>query len=344
MPIKALHGTRCPSILQNRHLAMVGDSLTRYQYLSLMFFIENGTPPPRFGRPAPGKKCTHIDEYGQEQCSTQDKPNMCLEREFGSWSNFHRYIGGHDDGGPFHGRAECSCARPGGGSNDTEFIHYASEIKDEEHGKVQLTHINEIGWYLEPEPLKVLKFTGCSLNGTCRITQKDSEKMLQRSGNQEWDWSLPLKDALNSTLKEMLPDVDIVVYNRGMWNEMTTKMTQELMPLFYEWSGGDNGRCFYKSSTQSPRSFDRHYMRPKQEWDRVFVQTMLAGCMYLDFAHLTEMFGELAYIKSKLLNSENGKYNNWEEFDSTFWDEVHYMPWIYEELNNVMLNVLCNVK
>ena len=43
----------------------------------------------------------------------------------------------------------------------------------------------------------------------------------------------------------MLPDVGIVVYNRGMWNQMITKMTQELMPLFYEWSGGGNGRCFY---------------------------------------------------------------------------------------------------
>ena len=75
-------------------------------------------------------------------------------------------------------------------------------------------------------------------------------------------------------------------------------------------------------------------MRPKQEWDRVFIQTMLAGCMYLDVAHLTEMFDEMAHIHPKLRQSENGMYNNWEEFDSIFWDAVHYRPWVYEELNN----------
>jgi phospholipase/lecithinase/hemolysin len=25
-----------------------------------------------------------------------------------------------------------------------------------------------------------------------------------------------------------------------------------------------------------------------------------------------------------------------------FWDSVHYTPWVYEALNNVLLNVLCN--
>jgi hypothetical protein len=32
------------------------------------------------------------------------------------------------------------------------------------------------------------------------------------------------------------------------------------------------------------------------------------------------------------------------EYTNVFWDSVHYQPWVYEELNNVMLNVLCNAK
>lgn len=30
------------------------------------------------------------------------------------------------------------------------------------------------------------------------------------------------------------------------------------------------------------------------------------------------------------------------EYNSIFWDSVHYMPWVYEELNNLLLNMLCN--
>jgi hypothetical protein len=65
-----------------------------------------------------------------------------------------------------------------GGSNDTELVHYASEIKGEEHGKVHLTNINESGRNLKPDPINAFRFTGCSLNGTCRITQKYSGNLL----------------------------------------------------------------------------------------------------------------------------------------------------------------------
>jgi hypothetical protein len=44
-------------------------------------------------------------------------------------------------------------------------------------------------------------------------------------------------------------------------------------------------------------------------------------------------------------------YSNWtnilpqhEERHNVFFDDVHYQPWLYEEFNNLWLNVLCNTK
>jgi hypothetical protein len=31
-----------------------------------------------------------------------------------------------------------------------------------------------------------------------------------------------------------------------------------------------------------------------------------------------------------------------EERDTILWDDVHFQPWVNEELNNLLLNMLCN--
>jgi hypothetical protein len=51
-----------------------------------------------------------------------------------------------------------------------------------------------------------------------------------------------------------------------------------------------------------------------------------AGCSFLDIAHVTEIFASLQTVERTFV----------------FWDALHYLPWVYEELNNVLLNVLCN--
>ena len=48
--------------------------------------------------------------------------------------------------------------------------------------------------------------------------------------------------------------------------------------------------------------------------------------------HLTEEFGAL---------KAPGR-NRTHPSASVFVDHVHYQPWVYEELNNILLNVLCN--
>jgi len=55
--------------------------------------------------------------------------------------------------------------------------------------------------------------------------------------------------------------------------------------------------------------------------------TLDAGCEYCDVDHLTEALGR---------DDPNGS------LFGAFTDTVHFQPWVYEELNNVLLNVLCN--
>ena len=58
--------------------------------------------------------------------------------------------------------------------------------------------------------------------------------------------------------------------------------------------------------------------------------TLEAGCEYFDVAHVTEEFSRLGEDDP--------------DFKNVFWDRVHYVPWVYEEINNLMLNLLCNAR
>lgn len=114
--------------LANTYIMMIGDSITRYQMLSLAYFLHVGRYPKRFGwvkgldstKANSTNDRTHVNEKGEEECS--DGPNICIEKDFeqkngpsefdgAGWEWFHHIIGGGNDGGPpFDGHLECACA------------------------------------------------------------------------------------------------------------------------------------------------------------------------------------------------------------------------------------------
>jgi len=303
--------------LAHKHILTIGDSLTRYQSISLMYFLEHGEYPARFGRPKKGHNCTHFNEQGESVCSV-DVKNVCMEGEYGKWSYFHQQLG--DISGPFRGHLECSCARLKGDS-DSESLLYANH-------DIRVTQLFESGWDIKPRPILGFEFKGCSAAGSCNMTMEEVNAKLERAKNNDWDWNTSLSTGFD-LLKEKLGTVDITIYNRGLWNQMTTAMAQDLMPKFRDLA---TDRCFYKSTTQSQRTRKNPgSLRPTAESDRVLAQTIAAGCGYFDVAHLTSYFEHFA-------SSSNN-----EELETVFWDAaVHFTPWVYEELNNMLLNVLCN--
>ena len=62
--------------LQHRHLAMVGDSLTRYQYLSFMFFIENGTRLRGLDDPHPARIARILKNMARNSAPHKTNPTF----------------------------------------------------------------------------------------------------------------------------------------------------------------------------------------------------------------------------------------------------------------------------
>jgi hypothetical protein len=79
-------GTNSLSIPRNIHIAFAGDSLTRYQYLSL----------------------AHFFKYGQ-WIDPDEVPNMTIEKQHSTWHNFYNFTKGKL--APYE---ECDCFRPQG--------------------------------------------------------------------------------------------------------------------------------------------------------------------------------------------------------------------------------------
>lgn len=226
-------------------------------------------------------------------------------------------------------------------------------------------------------------YTGCAHDATCRYTQERYENNIRRcDAGTDFDWKYPSiieafggggvngnddgsVDGNNETttitnitisnerkrtvFTEQFADVNYMFYNRGLWGKIPKEKAERMMTLFHDFTtpphadgnGGDeaevpnNNRCFFKSTTGCGRSHaDGHY---EYEYDAVRPATFFAGCEYMDVGHLTQEFSLL------LFSHPPPPRNVMSEYGTVFWDAVHYQPWVYEELNNLLLNVLCNV-
>ena len=61
-----------------------------------------------------------------------------------------------------------------------------------------------------------------------------------------------------------------------------------------------------------------------------------SGCgVYL--AHVSKDFTQYQWIGDVGKN----KCCMEEEMSNVYWDAVHFLPWVYEEFNQILLNVLC---
>jgi hypothetical protein len=131
---------------------------------------------------------------------------------------------------------------------------------------------------------------------------------------------------LNGTLRHVLPDVDIAIYNRGHFGVLAQEVAEKVMPLLHAWTG--SGRCFYKTTTASPQSHDILAAESTYIKDATFQ----AGCGLLDFAHLTEEFRLFKFSHPAPMKEESDTIWNLRERQDIFWDNLHFTPWVYEEL------------
>lgn len=331
--------------LQGKHLNFIGDSLTRYQFLSLAWFLHKSQYPPHFGRRKDGSPCPHFDERGQETCSPFDEPNICMENDWRgdigdgipkfkfAWVKLMQAVGGRY----FNGHMEANAIRDfkSTDQNIVENYFYASPVEAAQN-QVYLSYNNEIGWHDEPEPIRGFRYTACAFSGTCALTDLQMEERLQRAIKLNFDWSQPLERAIapGGILERLLPPVNISLYNRGIWGAIAKERAELLMPMFHNFSGGDQGRCYFQAST------GRFDWTQQAERTHVNDAAQKAGCGFIDLGHLVEDFNQLV---NRFPDAPDQEYGNaQDERHFVYTDVVHFQPWVYEELNNMLLNVLCN--
>ena len=349
------------SCLAGKHLFMAGDSVSRYQFVSLATFLHTGHYPPRFGK---DPNCPHINDQGKPACSPADEPNVCMEGQWqegpkDAWMKLFQAIGGY----LFDGYMEASSIRQRDVAHAAaeNYLYYSppdletsttSNTSNETMGeqttnsdltrRIILSFSGEAGWANTPDPVHGFDFTGCGKDGTCNYTDELWASRLERHRNMSYDFSEPFEDAIgpNGCLRKQLPPVDIALYNRGLWGVLGNETKNKILfDNLHTFSKGEQGRCFFRSTT------GRLDKTLTTERDKVRKVALGAGCGYLDNAHLVEDFSEILFqhpAPPKQMIGGRQTIVSAEERKLIFWDSVHFQPWVYEELNNMQLNVLCN--
>jgi hypothetical protein len=205
-------------MLAGKHVAMVGDSVTRYQHHSLAYFLEHGEFPPRFPKAKSGA-CVHVDEEGRPTCSPSDQPNICVESDWvgyegwRGWDGFYAGVCGGTSGGVMNGRMECHSFRiwkpPGQQLECHENVLYSNP-----NSSAVLSFAFETGRGDGKEgPIHGFRFTNCSYSGTCRRSAHDAELIKNRTHSMDFDFSQPFPEAIdkNGTLRLALPRPDIAL-------------------------------------------------------------------------------------------------------------------------------------
>jgi hypothetical protein len=323
--------------LKDRHILFMGDSLTRYQFLSLVFFLEHGKWPPRFKME---ERCTHIDNHAQPTCSKYGEPSLLAEFDWAqiyghavdkSWKQMHMTLGG----GGFHGRLECQCVRDAPRSAENMFYRGRSGVK--------VTLLQMLS-----DDISGFRRNGCAELGTCNYTSDEWFALRSLARGAGFDWTFKTSSPEFYSLlgsPDMLPDVDVALINRGIWGGIphdSVVAHQQLTQLRKYVDRGravkDNGtgkkkrgRCFWKTTTavlsltlvpsakRTPQLFEDMETNLRQ-----IAHT--AGCETFDTAHIT----------SDLIRMRNQDKDK----EDVYWDIVHFQPWMYEELNVVLLNTL----
>ena len=240
--------------LANHHTLMIGDSLMRYQYLGLAFFIEHGRWPSRFAMANsqigenPSKDCKHFDIAGNPTCSPPGLPSIVSENDWAnvyghatdkSWRYMHQFIGG--DG--MNGRVECQCARSVA-EKSTEVMFYERKFQEPaimrtssnvaSNGKKSTEDTSlsassnidrdasnrvRLSFLSNLGDLKVHMWnrTFCEQTGSCNLTAESWYKLQDKANSESWDIHDSLQNVISNYLPKVMPDVDIALFNTGLW-------------------------------------------------------------------------------------------------------------------------------
>lgn len=209
--------------LAGKRLVFIGDSVTRYQYLTLLHFLDRGRwPAPLGGDPG--------------------EPSVANEREWPSWNDFLR-----GSNALFGGRELCDCYRE-------EYDPLKGQIKPPEEEK------HENRFYTTPDGIFVSHLTYTTfpnkLHGHFGFPPypQGRQPCAPATCNSPEDWAHHLAEGLAGPVKDMRPTH--LVLNSGLWG---TSNKFEGWPAIAAAGraavAAQGGRAIWKTTTGSKGKF-----------------------------------------------------------------------------------------
>lgn len=274
--------TEARACLAQRPLILLGDSVTRYQYLSLSHFLEFGDFP------------------GTNSNKSLHPGITDLLLKYGDFVRFFQ-----SSTAVFDGRMQCYCWPGVDRSNAREHRFYKSA-----------EGASAVFYWMPgyPDvPLDGLWGFPPFSNSTLSCTPGECDPP---------DWSLPLPEAIARIMSQLKPHT--IVLNHGLWHLISgvpawsLELHDAVMRAANEAVHPQGGQAIWKTT-----SYERQG-RVLRDFDNVSVEQALAhGWLVMDEWALTFPLTHL------------------NEPHPAFMDDTHFAGYVYRELNQVLLNMVC---
>lgn len=282
------------SCLKKQHILFVGDSVTRYQYMSLVFFLHHGVWPAPY--------------------VVDGRPHPCWEQ---SWPGWQGYL----QASPtiFGGKELCDCHR---GDKLLRNITFENRFYTEAEIAVSF-----LAFVRAPSPNASYGFFRNLENdwrteglqghyGFPPYTQLNNEPFLAGYCNNSADYKMGLAEAFTELIPLLKPST--VILNTGIWTP-SGQMEDDLL-LALQRSSNVSASFIWKTTTAGKGGTRE---RPS-----------------------TDMFA-----LDQLHGSKWGVYDSWAltqaaqdaspQNSSALLDYFHFHPYVYQGLNEVLLNAIC---
>jgi hypothetical protein len=333
-------GQEARDCLRNTHIIFIGDSLTRYQYLSLVHLLANGSFADR-------RIVFDYDIHKEEPEATRDHfvnrghPNILREHDF-----LHHYHH-HEDGkwedkflwesNLFGGNERCDCWR-GNRTYNSDTFKEQLENRYYSDGSVHVTYLQSLGVALPPRghSEEIKKAYAATKSAEWRKDNILTTETYAQHASDQWpyDWaSSNVSQAVERVLSAMPlrnSTRHIVLWNEGIWNEGAIDNRVDDLKQLME-SVGDGGKVFWKTTTVNHlgggwnESYLQYDSRTRAIVRELQEQAATDRIGLFDTAAITADFQSFAKMYTPA-------------YMEKYWDACHFQPYVYNEITKVILN------
>ena len=289
--------------LSNQSLLFMGDSLTRYMYAALLYFL------------------THNGHWPHPLGQQPNQPSPVVQPEHGTWAQYYQ-----SSATTFAGKENCTCYRSGNGSIITERRHYYEAATDTtvRFFFYPFDHSLQIG--LQEVAQEWAAWYNGSLGGSGSGGGRREQYTWTIHSNEPQLCSGLLYTHPSCYYPSFAPyrPAGVLIANVGIWQRSSTADPQYYSRIRAALPSGVPVRAIWKLTTPKNDSSETK-LGANEIAARVFSNSSSSD----GGAARWEMLDLFAMV-----NQTGAR--------SAYWDLWHFRPYVYEEMSVFMLNMLCD--